>query len=574
VSKHPLPSLTIVVPTIGRPTLATTLASIARQDLHPGDRVIVALDTFEQPERPDIVALVASYGFELLPVDGGVHFFGNPQLNAAIRTATTEYLCALGDDDIYVDGALARIRPQLVDGRAGLVQFLSPWREILWDAPVLRVSHISGCCLFAPVPSLVEVKTEQRIEVDFDWIVDVVARTGQPPIWIRDCAILARPEIVNGQPVQALAEYRPRARQTGRPLRVLLAHPGASWSTADVYEGLIYGLRAHGVTVIPYRLDTRIEASTKALHWLWRTKKKTDPTLEKPNTADVMYHAGVGIVEMALREQPDVVLVVSAMLLHPDVIKMLKRAGLRVTVLFTESPYDHEHEMRTAALVDGCWTNERTVVPEFRKVNPRSGYLPHAWHPLKHYASSQVPGDVPSHDVVFVGSGFTERVAWFNAIDWTGIDLGLYGTWKGLGLNKQVAACVKDGPVSNEYASALYRRAHIGLNLYRRSKGWGRNAPPIAHAESLSPRAYELAACGSFSLSDYRAEVAEVFGDLVPTFTTPTEAAALIRLWLHDADGRARIAQQLPACVAESSWVVRAKTVLGDLARLIHQQAA
>jgi hypothetical protein len=68
--------------------------------------------------------------------------------------------------------------------------------------------------------------------------------------------------------------------------------------------------------------------------------------------------------------------------------------------------------------------------------------------------------------------------------------------------------------------------------------------------------------------------VAEVFGDLVPTFRTPTEAAALIRLWLADADGRARAARLLPACVAESSWTVRAKTVLGDLARLIQQRAA
>ena len=122
-------------------------------------------------------------------------------------------------------------------------------------------------------------------------------------------------------------------------------------------------------------------------------------------------------------------------------------------------------------------------------------------------------------------------------------------------------------------AAALYRRAKIGLNLYRRSQGWGRHGPVAPVGESLSPRAYELAACGAFHLSDYRAEVREVFGDVVPTFETPTEAAALIRLWLKDPDGRARMAQQLPACVAESSWSIRATTVLGDLARLIPHQA-
>lgn len=362
---------------------------------------------------------------------------------------------------------------------------------------------------------------------------------------------------------------------SGRPLRLILCHPGASWSTADVYDGLLYGLKHHGADVVPYRLDTRIEASQKALHYLWRSKKREQPDLPKPNSADLLYHAGVGVLEMALRHQADVVLVVSAMLLHPDIIAMMKRAGLRVVVLFTESPYDHEQELRIARMVDGCWTNERAVVPAFREVNPHAGYLPHGWHPQKHYVSARALDDtIPQHDVVFVGSGFSERITWFNSINWTGIDLGIYGTWKGLGLNKQVRAAVKGEQVSNEYAAALYRRAKIGLNLYRTSKGWGRRAPSIVHAESLSPRAYELAACGAFHLSDYRVEVEEVFGDLVPTFTTPLEAAAKIRLWLNDPDGRARVAEQLPACVAEMSWADRAKTVLGDLSRLLCEQAA
>jgi len=357
-------------------------------------------------------------------------------------------------------------------------------------------------------------------------------------------------------------------------VKVLLLHPGASWSTADVEAGLRYGLKYHGVQVIPYRLDQRIGYAQRWLHTMWRHKKKIDPTLEKPKTHDVMYHAGVGALEMALRHQVDVVLVVSAMLLHPDVVVMMKRAGLKVVVLFTESPYDEEQEMRVAKLVDGCWTNERASLPKFLSVNPCSGYLPHGWHPERHFVSARSIGDVASHDVVFVGSGFLERIKWFNSIDWSGIDLGLYGTWKGLGLSKQVKAAVKGEQVNNEMAASLYRRAKIGLNLYRTSKGWGRGAPQIVHAESLSPRAYELAACGAFHLSDDRAEVREVFGDLVPTFSTPTEAAALIRLWLNDAEGRARVAAALPACVAEASWAERAKTVIGDLQTMLAAKAA
>lgn len=356
-------------------------------------------------------------------------------------------------------------------------------------------------------------------------------------------------------------------------LRVLLTHPGASWSTADVETGLRYGLKYHGVDVVSYRLDERIQICHKYLYAMWRQKKKGQPDLTKPTTADIMYQAGVGALEMALRHQVDVVLIVSAMLFHPDIILMMKRAGLRVTVLFTESPYDHEKEIRIARDVDGCWTNERSVLDAFRSVNRHAGYLPHAWNPEQHTTQQRLDdADYPSHDVVFVGTGFRERAAFFNAINWTGIDLGLYGSWDGVGLKKTVP--VAGDQIINARASALYRRAKIGLNLYRTSKGWGKKAPTIAHAESLNPRAYELAACGAFHLSDCRTEVREVFGDLVPTFQTPLEAAALMRVWLADADGRARVSALLPATVAEASWVHRAKTVIGDLQVLLTQRAA
>jgi len=360
-------------------------------------------------------------------------------------------------------------------------------------------------------------------------------------------------------------------------MKVLLAHPGASWSTADVFDGLNYGLQQLGVEVQHYRLDTRLEASANALHALWRKRKKAQPDLPKPNNVDIVYHAGVGIVEAALRWQPDVVLIVSAMFLHPDVVLMLKRARQRVCVLFTESPYDHAEELKIAAMVDGCWTNERACLPDFRAVNPRSGYLAHGWHPLKHGPHPLDLGvGVRAHDVVFVGSFFPERVEFFNAIDWTGIDLGIYGTWKGLGLKKQVRACCYGDQIENVYASALYRAAKIGLNLYRTR---GSKRLPLTHAdgrrlvpESLSPRAYELAACGAFSISEARAEVSEVFGERVPTFSTAAEASVLMRTWLQDDSGRRQMAAELPACVAEASWVERAKTVAGDLQRLMMTQ--
>lgn len=358
-------------------------------------------------------------------------------------------------------------------------------------------------------------------------------------------------------------------------MKALLIYPGASWSTADVCAGLRHGLEHHGVDLVLYRLDQRIDRSNRWLYSNWRRAKKTNPAIEKPTTGDVFYQAGVGALEMALRHQVDVVLVVSAMFLHPDVIILMKRAGLKVVVLFTESPYDHAKELDVAKKVDGCWTNERSVVADFKAVNPRAGYLAHGWHPARHLAGPQ-PGDelFPSHDVVFVGSGFHERITWLMEIDWTGIDLGLYGSWEAITARHPLRPFLRGGVVDNERTAALYRRAKVGLNLYRTSQGWGKHAPAIAHAESLNPRAYELARCGAFHLSTHRAEVTEVFGDLVPTFETAAEASALIRRWLADPEGRARVQAALPDAVASASWVDRSATVIGDLQSLLASEAA
>lgn len=358
-------------------------------------------------------------------------------------------------------------------------------------------------------------------------------------------------------------------------MTLLLIEPGASWATADVATGIRDGLESHGIKLVRYRLDERIDRSTKWLYYNWRRTKKRNPSIEKPNTADVFYQAGIGALEMALRHNVTAVFVVSAMFLHPDVIVMMKRAGLRVVVLFTESPYDQEKELAIAKLVDGCWTNERSSVPAFQAVNPNSGYLAHAWNPERHKVGPQAGDEaVLAHDVVFVGSAFHERVEWLTAIDWTGIDLGLYGSWAPVSSRHPLRKFVRGNQVTNVTAVALYRRAKVGLNLYRTSMGWGKKAPAIEHAESLNPRAYELAAVGAFHLSTYRAELPEVFGDLVPTMATPDETSQLLRQWLADADGRARVAAQLPACVAESSWVHRAAQVIGDLQSLLQPRAA
>jgi spore maturation protein CgeB len=348
------------------------------------------------------------------------------------------------------------------------------------------------------------------------------------------------------------------------PPTILVVAPGAAFSTIDVFHGVTSGLAAAGARVITYSLHGRMAESQKSMNWAWRQRRKVDAAFPKPSMADLSYHACLGLFERCYRFEPDVVLFISGVLVIKDVFTLIRKRHT-VAVLLTESPYLMEQEQRIARSVDLVWTHERDALDALRSVQPETHYLRHAWLPATHGGAAAVP-DMPAHDVVFVGTDFAERIALLEAVDWTGIDLGLYGNWSSLKRSSPLQRYVREAFISNAAAASLYRRCKIGLNLYRTTGDFSGRV--VEHAWSLNPRAYELAACGAFSISSGRGEVAETFGDLVPTFTTARELEHLVRQWLADDAGRERIAAQLPACVSGDHWLARGRQLLGDLQRL------
>jgi spore maturation protein CgeB len=358
-------------------------------------------------------------------------------------------------------------------------------------------------------------------------------------------------------------------------MRLLCVTPGASYSTADVYNGMVPQLAKLGVEIHEYDLGTRLELAGRFLNMVWRQRIKNAPTSEKRaevkangyTAGDVVYKALIEILERALRFDVDGVLVFSGMFVAGDAFVLLKRAHVRTAVLLSESPYDSEKEMRILPWVDCAWTNERSSVPMLRTANPNVNYMPHAYDPQKHRPDADDPPDVPSHDVVFVGSLFAERVDLLSQVDWTGINFGLYGEWSGLPSRHKLRQYIAGDVVDNRYSAALYRKAKIGLNLYRESMGWGKDAPRITHAESMNPRTVELAACGCFQISQHRDEIAEVFGSSIPRFNEHVGLEGLIRYYLDHPEVRQVRAEQAMRAVQPHTFAARAQTILDDLSR-------
>lgn len=357
-------------------------------------------------------------------------------------------------------------------------------------------------------------------------------------------------------------------------MKILVVQPGASYSTADVHNGIVDAMSRQGVDIVKYALDSRIELSGAFLMYMYNRIKKRSPAIDKPNDADIIYHAGQEIVIRALRFDVDWVFITSAMYVHPDIIMYCKRAGLKVAVLFTESPYDDSQHYPIAQQVDICWTNERLSVPILKEHNHYSYYYRHAYDPNKHYASL-TPIENYKHDVVFVGTGFKERLDLLGAIDWDalGINLGLYGVWELMGNKSKLRKYLCGDVVDNVQTAELYRNSKIGLNIYRESVGFGKDNKRIlpGQAESIGPRGIELAACGVFSISSYRAEVAEMFGQNIPTYTNAQDLQDKIIYYLNHPVERQLCAMNAYRMVQGETFDTRAKVMLQQMTDFIRE---
>lgn len=198
------PTLTIIVPTQGRPTLERTLDSV-REQLLPGDEVIVVVDTHGMPldNLWLINGRVALYGpqFWITSHDDGLHNYGHAQINVGMACAHGDYLSFTDDDDVYTADALALMRAAATDcpGRPLLFRFRSHLGgTVFWLQPgLVEQACIGGhCCVFPNDPAHLG-KWGDHYEGDFTFLRDSLASwaaVGVEPVWCLPVIAVARPQ--------------------------------------------------------------------------------------------------------------------------------------------------------------------------------------------------------------------------------------------------------------------------------------------------------------------------------------------------------------------------------------------
>ena len=316
--------------------------------------------------------------------------------------------------------------------------------------------------------------------------------------------------------------------------------------------GLHDAFMALGHEVKLFRLTRRMEFWSESLsHWAGMTKQPL------PGIDQVVREASDWALIEAAYFRPDLVLIISGMGFHPNAAALLRQHGYRVAVVFTECPYDDDHHEAFAQVCDCVLVNDLSSVERLRAVNPRTWYLPTAYSEGRHY-----PQDPEGEcDAIFVGTGFSERQALIEAVDWAGIEIQLYGFF---GWQRELSSplqAVTREPITNDEAARRYCGAKIGLNFYRSGAGY-----------SLNPRAYELAACGTFQLAEDRApEAHALFGDSIGYFDGAASLGRQVRYWLRpeNDERRRNMAAESWRRVQGQSYTVRAETLIEHVAGVL-----
>lgn len=135
------PLLSVIIATQGRSTLERALKSIRDQATPELVEIVLVADAYNLPNDAalEIAGLSVLYSARLASHDAGYNAWGHPQINEGMRRARGLYLTALGDDDLYKEGALAVVAAALTGRRPAPV---SMFRVELWPSKSRVVSPV------------------------------------------------------------------------------------------------------------------------------------------------------------------------------------------------------------------------------------------------------------------------------------------------------------------------------------------------------------------------------------------------------------------------------------------------
>jgi glycosyltransferase involved in cell wall biosynthesis len=169
-------SLSIIVPTIGRPSLFNTLASIVAQpldrspvpDVDEGDEVLVIGGS------PAGIIGFESFGVRHVPCPMGGHW-GCEERMLGIAQARQSHLAFLDDDDVWLPHARAAIGRAIATDPDQPILFQMRYGSgrVLWATPSVQMGNVSTQMIVVPNDPTRLGRWTTRREGDYDFLASL-----------------------------------------------------------------------------------------------------------------------------------------------------------------------------------------------------------------------------------------------------------------------------------------------------------------------------------------------------------------------------------------------------------------
>jgi spore maturation protein CgeB len=308
----------------------------------------------------------------------------------------------------------------------------------------------------------------------------------------------------------------------------------------DVFQGWYEAFTQLGIKTIDYNLQDRLTFYAQAYLDLGEDDENGHKKFKKAFSRqdDVIGVAANQVYSTCYRWWPDLVLIISDFFVPDETVEILRSRGHKVVILFTESPYEEPKQVKRAQHADLVLLNDPSRLDLYEQAGIPAYYAPHAYRPSLHYPGAESVG--LETDFAFIGTAFPSRIEFFEKMHAAGafdrIDVTLGGFWGNLPEESPLSPYLahdRSECVDNDQTASIYRSAKVGINFYRRSDG-----DSYQDGVACGPREVEMAACGLPFLRDPRPESDELFGEILPTFDSPEQAAEQLAWWLAHDDER------------------------------------
>ncbi len=234
--------------------------------------------------------------------------------------------------------------------------------------------------------------------------------------------------------------------------------------------------------------------------------------------------------------RPKFVLVTGVLPLKCEIFNEIQDQGSLIVNYLTDDPWNPIHRrrsfLRNLPLYDHIFSTKKALCSRLKMAGTRStSWLPFAYDPTLHHATQQSLA-LDNANVLFVGTGAAERLAWLAALEsLPGLKRRIHGNnWEGLntpGWEKHSAV------IGDQYCSAI-QGADIVLGLLRE-----------ANRDLSTDRSYEIGAiggCGLYQDSSEHRELLPYYPD-EGFFRTPNQLRERVQYLMANPSLRRQLRQ-------------------------------